>query len=51
MFMRSRLSVEDEGSRDKDGFPGIEERTLGRFSGPGAEQWGPSPWSRHYSKP
>lgn len=51
MFMRSRLSVEDEGSRDKDGFPGIEERTLGRFSGPGVEQWGPSPWSRHYSKP
>ena len=50
MFMRSRLSVEDEGSRDKDGFPGIEEHSLRKFSGPGAEQWGPCPWPWHYSK-
>lgn len=51
MFMRLRPSVEVEGSRNKEGFSVMEKGSLGRFSCPGAEkQWGPFPWSWHYSK-
>lgn len=43
MFMSSRLPVEDEDRRGKDGFPVIEEHSLGKFCGLGVEQWGLSP--------
>lgn len=51
MFMRLRLSVEVEGSRNKEGFSVMEKGSLDRISCPGAEQWGPFPRSWHYSKP
>ena len=39
------------GSRNKEGLSVMEKGSLGRFSCPGAEQqWGPFPWSWHYSK-
>lgn len=50
MFMKARLSEEDGDSRNKEGFPVIEESSLGKFCGPRVEKQGPLPYPWMYSE-